>query len=199
MKTKKMSVAATIAVCVFAMPRAMPEAMADVDIDKAEAFSDAFEAASDAAERPGDAKMTCDQLGVELITIMSSGKLQSVAKQLGTPEEIIAPVARYQAGIEKTAAVIGALRLLGYLMNVVQVAAPGMAMSNLAQLVSVAETALWLQQNKQTAQMQSGVLAQLTVLTPILPELARASVVGELAEDRNCEFLKKLKEQAKEK
>jgi len=197
-KTRKFSVAAALAVCVFATPRAMP-ATPDLTGAQIEAFTNAFEAASDAAERPGDAKMTCDQLGVELITIMSSGKLQSVAKQMGAPEEIIAPVARYKAGMEKTAAAIGALRLLGYLMNFVQVAAPGMASMGVANAISVAETALWLQQNKQAAQMQSRTLAQLTTLTPILPEFARATVEGELAEERDCEFLKKLKEQAREK
>lgn len=197
MKTKNISMAATIAVCVFAAPLAIPQTSQDLNDAKAEAFSDAFDAASDAAERAGDANLTCDQLGVELITIMGDAKLQNAAKQLGAPEEIIAPVAQYRAGFDKTVAAIRALRMLGFLMNFVQVAVPGLVTSGLAQLVGVAETTLWLSQQKQTDRMQSQLLARVSVLTPVLPLIARAGAVGELAEDRNCEFLKKLQEQEK--
>jgi hypothetical protein len=198
-KTIKLSVVATIAVFVFAAPLAMPQTPQDVSAAKATAFAEAYLAASDAAERPGDAKLTCDQLGIELITITSDAKLQNAAKKMGAPEEIVASAAEYRAGMDKTVAAMRALRVLGYLASAAQIMVPGLAQFAPTEVVGAAETALIVSREKQTVQMQSQMLDKISVLTPVLPQYARSVVVGELAEEHNCEFLKKLKEQAKEK
>jgi hypothetical protein len=148
---------------------------------KEDAEEAALDAAMDAAERPGDETLSCDALGVELTSLMSDAKMQAALAKFGAPEALIADLNKQNDGYHRTVAAIRATHLLKYVV---------MGSPTLSTVLGMVQEALVAKAGAQVNRMATKADSKVAVLTPVMPELARAARVGELANEKGCEFMK---------
>jgi hypothetical protein len=101
--------------------------------------------------------------------------------KFGAPEALIADLNKQNDGFHRTNAALRATHLLKYVV---------MTSPTLSTALGLVQMALGATSRAQVNRMATTADSKVAVLTPVMPELARAARVGELANEKGCEFMK---------